>query len=303
MRMRKRRKDVSWFTIMAMLIVVADAILWYRIIFDAIFTSAAQRPGVYFLDVGKGDAALVDLGQGMRVLIDAGPGGTATLEALDSILAPADRSLALAIISYPEDGHFGGLDAVLDRYRIGAVAYNGRDASPGITAWPLLLEKIRSDGIPLLAIGTGDSIRLGDAGAIDVLSPDYDLVQGASILADTGIVALIRTPRFRALFAADISRDSEYELVYRYRASLAADILKAARHGAKDSVTTPFLRAVRPRAVIIDAGRGGLAGQPDAGVLARLTRETDADIFRIDREGTIAFLPDPAKGFAAYSVH
>ncbi len=302
MQMRRHRTSGSWFAIMAILVVLADAILWYRIFSDASSATASHGPGIYFLNVGSGDAELIDFGHGVRVLIDAGPAGTAAVHALDSISGPGDRSLALVIISCPEAGDFGGLAAIMDRYRIGAVAYGGRDASPGITAWPALLERLASQNIPLLTLGAGDRIRAGSAGEIDILSPDYRLAQGAAVLTDTGIVALARVRGLNALFAADIGTAIEHALVYRYRDALEAELLKAPRHGAKDSTGLALLEAASPRAVVIETGSGGLAGQPSDDVLSRIAMGTDAEVFRTDRDGTIAFFPVGERKFTAYSL-
>jgi beta-lactamase superfamily II metal-dependent hydrolase len=75
---------------------------------------------VTFLDVGQGSAILAQSGS-QRLLVNAGPDGNDTVQALDRVLPPWQRSLNLVVLTDWATGHAGGLDSVLNRYRVGAV--------------------------------------------------------------------------------------------------------------------------------------------------------------------------------------
>ncbi len=206
------------------------------------------------------------------------------LASLESVLGAGDRYIDIAIVSHPQGDHFGGYDYMLDRYRIGAFIYNGRNDDPGVEAWPALRKKIAAKRIPLLTLGKGDKIIYG-ADEIDIVSPDTAFAEGGE-LNDTGIVELVRTPQFKALLAADIGYGAENALVAQ-GAELKADILKIAHHGSKYSSGDAFLRAIDPHIVAIEVGAKNTYGHPSQETLARIASSTHAAVFRTDTNGTI----------------
>ena len=265
----------------------ADIASWYWILFVPIAENATTYPVIHFLDVGQGDAELVSFADGTNILTDTGPSGPAILGALDSILASRDRSIDIIIISQPSASHFGGLRDIVDHYRVGAIIYSGRDAPPGVSAWPTLLEKISAKMIPLITLGEGDCLHIGTLGKVDILSPGRELAESQE-LGDTGIVQLVTTGKFRALLTADIGFGVENALVARYGMLLRADILKIPHGGSKNSSGAAFLSAVSPRTAIIEVGAKNSYHQPAAETLIRIVSSTSAKVFRTDEDGTVA---------------
>ncbi len=265
---------------------MGDILSWYRILFVPLVENAAIYPIMHFFDVGQGDAELVSFGDGTNILTDAGPSGPVILGALDSVLGSRDRSIDIIIISQPSASHFGGLQDIVDHYRVGAIVYNGRDAPPGVSAWPTLLEKISAKMIPLITLGEGDRLRIGTLGEVDILSPGRERAESQE-LGDTGIVQLVTTDKFRALFTADIGSGVENALVARYGMSLHADILKISHNGSKNSSGAAFLSAVSPHMAIIEVGAKNFYHQPSAETLIRIVSSTSARVFRTDEDGTV----------------
>lgn len=266
--------------------ITADIFLWYRVFFIAAPspTQASVSPRFYFLDVGQGDAEVVALPGGVTIMTDAGP-DTKVLESLPKALPQGDTYIDIAIISHPQLDHFGGYNFILDHYRVGAFIYNGRSASPGNAAWSALVAKIKKKNIPLITLGEGDVIRYGN-NEIDILSPDPDFAQSGA-LNDTGLVELIKAPPLRALFTADIGFNIESALLAQHQ-DLRADILKIAHHESKDASSAAFLRAVNPRAAVIEVGAKNSYGQPASLTLGEIASSTSAQVFRTDRDGTIS---------------
>ena len=67
---------------------------------------------------------------------------------------------------------------------------------------------------------------------------------------------------------------------------LNSTILKIAHHGSKTSSTYDFLKAVKPKKVLIGVGKENKFGHPNNGVLERL-KSLKTLIFRTDEDGGI----------------
>ena len=272
--------------LVAVVLIAADFACSYRILSPLISENRNNYPSIRFLDVGQGDAELVSFTNGAMVLTDAGPNGPAILGALDPIFGKRGRSIDLVIVSQPSAAHFGGLSDVLDHYHVGAIVYNGRDAPPGVPAWAALLQKISALKVPLITLGEGDSVRIGEKERIEIVSPGRERAESPE-LADTGIVQLVQTRDFRAILAADIGFGVENALVARYGPSIRADILKVAHNGSKSSSGETFLSAVLPRTAVIEVGEKNSYHQPSPEAIARIASSTSAKVFRTDEDGTI----------------
>jgi competence protein ComEC len=270
------RKNFIFPGTLAVLFAVLVA-AWFDICSGAPPTDAR----LYFLDVGQGDSEIAVLPGGVTIMTDAGP-TDAVLSRLAEAL-PGRRYIDLALITHPQLDHFNGYNFILDHYDVGAFLYNGRD-DPGVAEWKALKEKIAAKHIPLITLGAGDRIHYCGA-EIDILSPDREFRESAE-LNDTGLVEMIKTLRFRALFTADIGRNIETWLVANQK-DLRADILKVPHHGSNYASSEVFLRAVDPSVAVIEVGAKNTYGQPGAATLARIASSTGAAVFRTDLNGTV----------------
>ena len=271
------RHNLIWF--ICGLLAVVDVVLWQRVA-----AGRDLRPGYYFLDVGQGDSELVVMPNGAMILIDGGPDARVVPE-LEKIMPAGDRYLDVIINSHPQRDHFAGLTAVIQSYGGGAFLWNGRDDSPDVGEWRQLRADAAAAGIPMIPLGRGDMIRVG-SGTIDVVSPDGLLAQSAE-LNDTGLVMRAAMPGAATLFTADIDARIESYLVRRDASALRADFLKIAHHGSRYSSGGDFLRAVGPRAAVIEVGARNTYGHPSREALQRIASSTDARVFRTDRDGTV----------------
>jgi competence protein ComEC len=267
-------------------LVVLDGFLWY-----AIISAGSWRAGDYFLDVGQGDSELIVLPDGVKLLTDGGPDAS-VVSALARVLPYGDRYIDLAIISHPQADHYNGFNYLLDNWKVGAVLWNGRDDAPTVASWQALKAKIRAQHIPMVPVGRGDRIRVGEA-VDDILSPDVAMVQSAE-LNDTGLIELVQTPDLRTLLTADIAFNVENFLLAS-GANLKADVLKVPHHGSKYSSGAEFLRAVSPTAAIIEVGANNTYGHPAKETLARIASSTNAEIFRTDKNGTVEIFAEEGK--------
>ncbi len=245
--------------------------------------SVFQEPdlALHFLSVGQADAESIRSARS-TVLIDAGI-GKRTIEALDAVLPSYDRTIDVAIITHPNLDHYGGMDEVLERYRVRLVLMTGAEVTTA--EFQKLLTLLREKEIPILYAMRGEEIAFGK-NQIQILSPREPLF-GKNILRDklndTSIVAKLVHPGLTALFTGDISSKLETNLQVG-----DADILKVPHHGSKFSSSLKFLQQVSPKYAVIEVGKNSY-GHPTSETLSRLA-SVGAKVFRTDLDGTISFL-------------
>jgi len=178
---------------------------------------------------------------------------------------------------------------VLRRYRVEQVLYPALDyRSPIYDEW---LSSIAESGVKRTIACTGQQIDMGDGIIMEVLSPPQNPAKNSeSDLDNNSVVLQLRDGRVSFLLAADIMRDTEWELV-RERADLAGTVLKVAHHGSDTSTTPEFLAVVNPRIAVISVGADNKFGLPSDEVISRLEQKLGAgNVYRTDKQGTIDFV-------------
>ncbi|MBI2592814.1 MAG: hypothetical protein HYW37_01460 [Candidatus Colwellbacteria bacterium] len=135
-----------------LVLIGSNLFVWYWI-FNG---STPSDLNLYFLDVGQGDSELLKLPGGVKVLIDGGP-GKAVLGELARALPATERYIDLVMLSHPQLDHFTGLISVMERYKIGAFIYNGREGET--TAWRDLKRVLEEKKINVLILAEGDKIK------------------------------------------------------------------------------------------------------------------------------------------------
>ena len=234
---------------------------------------------VYFLDVGQGDSELVVLPGGVKILADGGPDKEVLFE-LDRILPATDRYIDLLVVSHAQLDHFGGLRDVLDRYRVGAVLFNGREGTGSV--WGEFRRELTDENVPLIVIGGGDKIVYGD-NYFDVLSPSGELLQEPD-LNDTSLVMKLVSGGAKILFTGDIGPTAEEYLVGR--SDIDVDVLKVAHHGSRYSTSQAFVDKASPALSVIEVGINNTFGHPAESVLQRLWR-AGSIVYRTDQNGRV----------------
>jgi len=247
---------------------------------------------VSFLDVGQGDAILIQTPYHQDILVDGGPSPRDVALALGKKMPFWDRTIDLVVLTHPHADHITGLLEVLRRYRVKQVLFPPLDdGSPLCDEWLSLIEE---KGIKQTIAQAGQQIDLGtERVTIEVLNPLVPPLAGTvSDIDDNGVVMKICAGQVSFLLAADISWQTEYELLRR-RANLNSVVLKAGHHGSDTSTSQEFLAVVDPCVAVICVGEDNRFGHPTEGVTRRLMEEVGADnIYRTDLNGTIEFITD-----------
>lgn len=213
-------------------------------------------------DIGQGNAVLVRTST-HSLLYDAGPRYSLESDAGHRVLVPLLRAhgerLDMLVLSHRDSDHTGGAPAVL-----------------AMQPQAALLSSIETTH-PLQALRPAQRCEAGqrwtwDGVSFEVLHPfdaDYRSFTRPNAVS---CVLRIGNGRATALLAGDIERLQEAALVARTPDLLRADVLLAPHHGSKTSSSAPFLDAVRPRIVLVQAGYRNRFGHPAPEVLDRYTQ-------------------------------
>lgn len=178
--MEKLIEAIGKFETLAIVVLVSlialDSYVWISITETSLPSKDLARPQSQKFEKG----VLVIFPDGVKILIDAGS-GMAAIDTLEQASRESNRYVDIAIISERNPSSFGGFIDLLQRYDFGAVVYNGRDDGSFVKDWSALIAEIDSRHIPLITIGAGDRILIGEKNAVAnevrILTPDRDFVR------------------------------------------------------------------------------------------------------------------------------
>jgi competence protein ComEC len=261
----------------------------------------AAHPGleIHFIDVGQGDAIAIRTPGGHWLLVDTGPAGRAgdagERRVLPFLRAHGAHRLDAIVLTHPDADHIGGAASIVRGIPVGRLIEPGLPVGKGMYAD--LLREVEGEGVAWSAARAGRVLRV-DGVELDFLWPTPRAVAAEDALGDANdvsAVARLRYGRFSALLTGDAPTEVEDSLIARLGPALEAPVLKAGHHGSSTSTSEAFLRAVRPRLVVISVGRRNRYGHPAPEVMERL-RGDGIDVARTDREGTVSIRVDAPDG-------
>jgi competence protein ComEC len=245
-----------------------------------------------FLDVGQGDATLVQFPGGDSMLIDAGGLAGSTFDIGTHIVVPATwalgtRRLSHFVLTHGDPDHVGGASVVLDDLRP-ATVWEGIAVAGHLPTERLRATAARG-GIAWREVRQGDETAIGGV-RVRVLSPAPPDWERRRVRNDDSVVLELRYGRSSIVLAGDAGRDVERQLLATFEPA-AVRVLKAGHHGSAGSTSREWLDALRPRAIVVSAGRGNRFGHPASAVLDR-ARAVNARVFRTDTDGAIHLVSD-----------
>lgn len=242
---------------------------------------------VHFIDVGQGDAVLLE-DSGEFALIDAGPP-----DAEDDLLAylkiAGVKTLRYLVMSHPHADHIGGMEGVLDSYKVEEVLLPDFELAPYPTTsiFEGVLDAMLADEIPAATLREGDSYPLGE-GALQVVHGGLETPDEHNYLS-TGLV--FESDGLRYFSAGDAEKANERAML-ESGAAVNANLYKAGHHGSSStSNTREFVKAVAPEVVVISCAEDNSYGHPNREVL-ELFDELGAQTLRTDQDGSVIVWPE-----------
>ncbi len=250
-------------------------ILFSLLLFTVAFAGTLQ---VYFLDVGQGDSSLIIASTGEVVLIDSGPDEDIIFNHLKEI---GINHIDLLIASHPHADHISGMDKIVDIYKPRAFM------DPGIphttTGYENLLLALKENNTKYYQ-ATARQIKLGPL-IFTVLPPADPLIKESSLNNNSAVIRLDYGD-VSFLFAGDIEKEREKQLIQVAKDKLNIDVLKVPHHGSSTGTTIAFLQATTPDVGVIFCGKGNNYGHPHEETLEAL-QSFGIQIYRTDVNGTI----------------
>lgn len=235
---------------------------------------------VHFIDVGQGDSILI-ISDGKTILIDAGENDKGKV-VVDYLKKLGIKKIDLLIATHPHSDHIGGMDTVINTFKIGKIVMQRLPDSlvPTTRTYTDVLSAIADKGLKVTPAKVGDSYDFG-SGKLTILGPNAEYDN----LNDMSIVCKFNYGKKSFLLAGDMQSSAEKDLL-RKGFDLKSDVLKVGHHGSSTSTTKQFYKAVNPKYCVISVGDGNSFGHPNAKTLKTIATN-GAKIYRTDFQGSI----------------
>jgi len=237
---------------------------------------------ISYIDVGQADSILIQQGNS-SMLIDAGNNADSNT-VKNYISQQGITQLDYVIGTHPHEDHIGGLDYVINSFKIGKI-YMPKATSTTQT-FQDVLTAIKNKGMQITTPIPGDSFKLGDA-TCTILGP---INSNSSDLNTYSIVIKVTFGSKSFLFTGDAQTSNEQDMI-NAGYNLSADVLKVGHHGSNTSTSQAFLDKVNPTYAVISVGKDNDYGHPSSTVLSRL-QSKGISIYRTDMNGTIVCTSD-----------
>ncbi len=246
---------------------------------------------VTFFDVGQGDSALVQFPYGSTLLIDGG-GGWKSWDMGTRVLIPELSRLGIlrldhVVLSHPDNDHALGLGAVLKWLKVGELwLHKNLSYSPKKRILAEIEQLSDSRGVKKNLVG--GVIRR------TISKVDMDLIplgNQKSSRNDQALIVVLRFGKCQMLFTGDIEKESERELIERFREKF--HLLKVPHHGSLTSSGWKFLSSISPNWAVISVGFKNTYGHPRKEVLNRY-KSLGVQLFRTDFHGALRFTFTPS---------
>jgi len=237
--------------------------------------SSAPPLRVRFFDVGQGLSALVSLPDGRKILIDTGTAKSQVRRYYDALKKElGGKPIDMLWITHQHVDHVGGADELMRKIPVRLFVDNGRTLN---VSWVAKARaEARAKNVPIKVVGPGATTSPLPSSATVRLTPIVPPSWPNACAHDENECSIglrIDFCRSSILFTGDAEEEEEELLDPRGPATL----LQLGHHGSDTSTSQEFLDKVRPRYVVISAGKPGeranlMYCHPRVSTLERVTR-------------------------------
>lgn len=261
-------------------------LILYYLVFVVIFSSLSlftdKSMEIHFIDVGQGDSIFIKTRKG-NYLIDTGGSITDSFDVGKNITLPylqkiGVRNLRGVFITHFDDDHSKSLPLLIDNIKIDNILISYEDMAN--QNYKVIKEK----DIPLIILKEKDLIWLDKDVYIEVLSPNYDLINRNLKGNNLSLVFLLSYYGREILFTGDMEKEAEWEIIDKFQSPI--DIIKVPHHGSNTSSTEELLNKIKPEIAIISVGRSNFYGHPKKEIIDRY-EGLGSKIYRTDTMGMI----------------
>ncbi len=237
---------------------------------------------VHFINVGQADSILIEQGS-KYMLIDAGNNGDGKL-VKNYLLNEGITKLDYVIGTHPHEDHIGGLDYVINDFKIGKIYL------PKVTSTTKTFQDVvtamKNKGMKATVPKPGETFNLGSA-KCTILAPNGS---GYEDLNNYSVVVKLEFGSNSFLFTGDAEEISEKEMLSK-GFNVKADLLKVGHHGSRSSTSDEFLSKVNPKYAVISCEIGNDYGHPHKETMDKL-KNKNIPVYRTDELGTIIATSD-----------
>ena len=237
---------------------------------------------VHFINVTRGDSALIILPNKKKILFDAGP-KDAGIELFNYLSDQNARVIDVAFASHADPDNYGGFIELIKHMRFEMLLSNGEDSSSRLymnfTRSATMNENY---GI----IEESMDFDLDPKVKVKVLVPYYERDRSSNN-NDDSLLLSVDYKNISFLITGDCTKRCEDEILLD---ALSVDVLKIANMGADSSTSDDFLIATTPELAVISTGPN-INDYPDAEVLQRI-KNHNIPLLRTDQNGTIIVRTD-----------
>lgn len=266
----------------ARLIRVAKRHRWRCVAAGVVLVVAFAMPGplrITVLSVGQGDATLIRSPGGACVLVDTGTEYAGSKVLVPFLARQGIRRIDLVVVTHEHADHAGGLAAVAQAARIGALAV-GHGVPQQKVNEMLAAATTRGKAPTLVVVGRGQTLQVRDV-RLEVMHPDQLPFPDPNARS---MVLHVECKGATCLMCADVGKSFE-EWIVAATEPTDVDLLKVAHHASASSSSLEFLQHVSPRWAAISVGRNSY-GHPSEATVGRLA-EAGAVALRTDVNGAV----------------
>jgi competence protein ComEC len=196
------------------------------------------------------------------------------------------------ICTHPHNDHVGGLNYILDHFRVKSVLIGPSPFESDEAA--AFLKRVGERGIPSRVITAPDSLVDFPGLHLLFLSPGSpDVNSGNRKLAslnNQSVVTLLTYGKTSLLLAGDAETEAEHFMLRCWK-NLDCDLIKAGHHGSKTASSEEWIKTVTPEYALISVAERNRYNLPDSITLNRY-EQVDSRVHRTDEEGALLFESD-----------
>ena len=246
--------------------------------FIAMMVRSEDTLTIDMMDVGNGDACFLRYDKHVILIDGGGQVGIDGPNVGEKVLLPYLNKHGIGrintvVISHSDYDHIYGIIELMNLVTIDRVLLSSVYEDYNDKWVDRMKELAREQGIELVYIDRGDSLKLGDL-TLECLYP-FDATKKDDNNNHSNILHLF-IDDFDMIFTGDAYEEVELELLAQWPATIGdVEVLKVPHHGSKTSSSKAFIEWLHPDISLVSVSRNNIYGHPADEVTRRLNTYSD----------------------------